>query len=279
MTHVKIIKRVYKSFFFQERNIMQITNIKKGKKNTYLITISNNETLSFYDDLIVKYRILPKKEITEQELTCWKKENSKLECYYKGIQYLSLKMRTKKEMYQYLRKNNYEEEVIKQNLEKIEKEGLLKEENYIQAFFNDAFRFSNDGPLKLKQKLLNQELMETKIEEGLQQITKEKWLIKLEKLMQKKANSKHYDGLKKWKQKCINYFYQLGYPFEWIEEISHKIVWDEDQKNIIHEYDKLKQKWSRKLEGEKLVFQIKKILYEKGFLKEQIDELMQKKIL
>ena len=279
MIHVKIIKRVYKSFFMIERNIKKITSIKKGKKNTYLITTSKNETISFFDDLIVKYHILPKKEITEDELNLWKKENSKLESYYQGIHYLSIKMRTKKEIRQYLSKNNYDKETIEKTIQKMEQEGFLNEENYIQAYINDAFRFSNDGPLKLKQKLWKEELSEKKIEEGINQIETEQWLLKLEKLMQKKANSKHTDGLKKWKQKCMNYFYQLGYSLEWIEEISNRINWTEDEKTIEREYEKLKQKWSRKLKGETLILQIKKKLYEKGFQKEQIEDLIQKKIL
>ena len=126
---------------------MKITSIKKGKKNTYLITTSKNETISFFDDLIVKYHILPKKEITEDELNLWKKENSKLESYYQGIHYLSIKMRTKKEIRQYLSKNNYDKETIEKTIQKMEQEGFLNEENYIQAYINDAFRFSNDGPV------------------------------------------------------------------------------------------------------------------------------------
>ena len=41
---------------------MRITKYQKSKKNTYLVTIDNNDYLLF-DDIIVKYTLLLKKEI------------------------------------------------------------------------------------------------------------------------------------------------------------------------------------------------------------------------
>ena len=47
---------------------MIIQKIKKGKQNTYEITFQNEIKHVFYDDIVVKYRLLPKKEIKDQEL-------------------------------------------------------------------------------------------------------------------------------------------------------------------------------------------------------------------
>lgn len=253
---------------------MEVTNIKKEKKNTYLLTLDNKEELLVYDDVIVKYSLLPKKKISEAELNQIKKEKSELECYYKGLDYLNIKMRTKKEMREFLKKKEYSKDIIEKTVKKMEEEGYLNEQKYIQAYIGDNFRFSSDGPIKIKQKLLKQELSANLVEEELNKMPKEEWLAKLKKLIQKKANSKHNDGLKKWQQKCFIYFYNLGYPKSWIEELFQNINWTENESILSHEYDKLFLKWSRKLEGDELDFQIKIKLYEKGFEKEKIDNIM-----
>lgn len=249
---------------------MKIESIKKGKKNTYIITIDQKE-LVLYDDIIVKYSLLPKKEITAQELEKIQKENNNLEAYYMSLKQITTRLRTKKELKTILEKKEFSNKSIENALDKLEKEGYLKEEIYIKAYLNDAFRFSSDGPYKIKRKLLDLGNSEKCINEGLENISKKEWLTKLERLFTKKAESKHNDSMIKWQQKCEIYFYNLGYPKEWIREISAKFNWQEDDAIIKKEYEKLQRKLSRKYQGEELKFQTKKKLYEKGFTSEAIN--------
>ncbi len=255
---------------------MKVETIKKGKKNTYILTIDKKKFV-LYDDLIVKYCLLPKKELTIKELESIQKENNNLEAYYVALKLIANRLRTKKEIKNSLSKKEFPASSIQNAIEKLEKEGYIKEENYIKAYLNDAFHFSNDGPYKIKRKLVDLGNSEEKIENELNNISKKDWLQKLEKLFSKKATSNHKEGINKWRPKCEMYFYNLGYPKDWIEEISQKQVWEE-QKNLIEkEYNKLYQKWSRKLRGEELKFQLKRKLYEKGFTKEQIQQLLENK--
>lgn len=255
---------------------MIIKQLKKGKKNTYEITFQDGNKEIFYDDLIVKYNLLPKKEINEKEWNQIKKENENLESYYVAIHYLTTKLRTKKEIKNQLEKQNFSKETITNTIARLEKEEYLNEEIYIRSFINDGIRFSNDGPLKLKKKLQDNGLKESKIEEIFLEFPKEVWLPKLEKTFQKKANSHHTDGLEKWQWKCIQYLVLLGYPKEWVVEILPHIEWKKDERIIEKEYEKLKRKLSRKYMGNELEFQIKRKLYEKGFSKEEIEEIIKK---
>lgn len=252
---------------------MQVKSLKKGKKNTYILTTDKNQELLLFDDIIVKYELLPNKIILETDLNKIIEENNQLEAYYKTISYLNSKMRSKKEIQKFLEQKDYSKPTINIVIEKLEKERYLNEERYIEAFINDEFRFHSTGPFKIKKKLLDLGLPEEQIEQGLNKISKENWQEKLEKLYQKKANSNHHDSLEKGKLKCQQYFYQLGYPLNWLQEIENKITWQEDEKLIEKEYDKLARKLSRKYTQKELIFQIKKKLYEKGFTKEQIDSI------
>ena len=45
---------------------MKIINYKKKKTNIYEITLSNSEKISLYDDVILKYDLLLKKELNDK---------------------------------------------------------------------------------------------------------------------------------------------------------------------------------------------------------------------
>ena len=102
---------------------MEIKQIKKGKKNTYCLLLDNHIEEIFYDDIIVKYSLIPKKKLTLIELQQIKQENNTLESYYQSIEYLTLRLRSKKEMKLYLEKKGYEKLTIQKTIEKLEKEG------------------------------------------------------------------------------------------------------------------------------------------------------------
>ena len=131
---------------------MRILKYKKGKKNTYLVQI-DEEQYTLYDDIIIKYNLLLKKEITKSELKQIIKENSNLECYYKAINYLNIKMRSKEEIKKYLQKLHYQDSIITSVIEKLEKEKYLNMEEYVEAYVNDFLRFSKFGPNKIKDNL------------------------------------------------------------------------------------------------------------------------------
>ena len=57
---------------------MKIKKISKKKGSLYEIILDNNELLNLYDDVILKYNLLLKKEIDEKEI----KEIIKFNSYF-----------------------------------------------------------------------------------------------------------------------------------------------------------------------------------------------------
>ena len=259
----------------EKGTIMEIKNIKKEKKNIYRITLDNQKEYLFYDDIIVKYSLIPKKKISIEELEQIKKESSSLESYYKSIEYLTYRLRNELEMKHYLEKKGYEEETIQKTIKKLKEEGYLNEIEYVKCFISDAFRLTSDRTFKINKKLLDLGCSIENIETELNHYSKEEWVKKLTKIYQKKVNSNHHEGKEKWIQKCNQYCYHLGYPFPWIEEISKNNISLDDETIIKKEYEKLKRKLERKWKGYELELKIKIKLYEKGFSKELIHTIIE----
>ena len=103
---------------------MKILKYKKGKRNEYQIITDKGEYVLF-DDMIIKYELLLKKELKEQEWNKILKENQLLKAYYESLKAINKKLRTKKELKNILKKKNYQANEIEGALQRLEKEGYL----------------------------------------------------------------------------------------------------------------------------------------------------------
>ena len=89
---------------------MQILKWKKKKKNIYTAFFSDHQEISIFEDLVLKYDLLLKKNISDKEVEMIKKENSLLEGYYESLKYLTRKMRSRKEIGDFLTRKEYSRE-------------------------------------------------------------------------------------------------------------------------------------------------------------------------
>ena len=79
---------------------MKIKKYKKDKNNKYKVLIDDEE-ITLYDDIIIKYNLLMKSEIDVSIYNEMIKENSLLFGYYEAIKCITKKMRSKKEIEEY----------------------------------------------------------------------------------------------------------------------------------------------------------------------------------
>lgn len=250
---------------------MKIIKYKKVK-NKYRVYLDNEE-IDLYENIILKYNLLLKKEIDSNLLEIIKEDNKKEEAYESALNYINVKMRSKKEIEKYLKKREYDNNLIHDIISRLEELGLINDENYIKAYISDKINLTNDGPNKIKQNLINEKMNEDLVEKYINEIDKEELIIKLEKLIDKKIPTiKNCTG-NVLKYKITNYFINLGYNKYMIEDIL-------DKKNLTNnngekEYIKLYNKYSKKYEGYELESIIRQKLYQKGFdlneIKKNID--------
>ena len=74
---------------------MEIVKLSKKSNNLYKIEFSDNTSLNFYDDTIIKYNLLINKKLdakTFKEIIAY---NDEVSAYYKAINYIKQKLRTK----------------------------------------------------------------------------------------------------------------------------------------------------------------------------------------
>ena len=241
---------------------MKIVKYKKCR-NKYNVYFDDGNYVSLYEDIILKYSLLLKKEITEKELESIKLDNIKEEIYEVALKYISIKMRSRKEIETYLKKKEYSSSDISNTIERLEKNGFINDEMYAKAFINDKFNLSNSGPNKIKKELLKQGIKEDIIDNYIYSINEEELVNKLDRLVDKKIKTIKNCSGNVLKQKLINYFMNEGYYLKDIERILENK--DFNTGNVKKEYDKLYNKYSKKYSGYELDMVIKQKLYQKGY--------------
>ena len=249
---------------------MKIVKYKKIR-NKYRVYLDNEETIDLYENIILKYDLLIKKEI--KDIKSIKKDNYKEEVYELSLNYINKKMRTTKEIKSYLLKKDFSKDIIEETINKLKKLNLLNDELYIRSYINDKLNLSNDGPYKISNYLIHNDMDESLVFKYIDNIDKKYLKEKLENLVEKKSKTiKNCSGNVK-KFKIINYFINLGYDKYMIEDVISNMDFNTD--NGEKEYNKLYNKYSKKYTGYELENIIRQKLFQKGFdyneIKKSID--------
>lgn len=242
---------------------MKIVCYKKKKNNLYEITLSNNEKISLYDDVILKYELLLKKEIDDylfKEICLY---NEKIEGYNIALKYLNSKLRTEKEIRKKL--NNYSQDTIDYIVNRLKNDGYLNDLLYIKSYINDEINLKLSGPNKILNDLKKLGFKEDDILNYLNTFDKEIWFNKINKYTLKKINSNHNLSGIILKQKLFTDLYNKGFNREDINLIIDNIEFIDNSLIKEKEYNKLKNKLSKKYSGEELEYYIKMHMYKKGF--------------
>ena len=244
---------------------MKIKKYKKLAQGQYSIILDDDSILNLHEDLILKYDLLLTKEIDNTMINVFLEENKKYTAYSDALRYLGIKMRSIKEIYEYLDKKMYSNEIINEVVEKLKKEKYLDDNLYASYYVVDRIKMSNDGPYKIMKDLEKKGICIEYINNSIIEFNDKVQQDKIDKLINKQIKSNHNKSSILLKKKILEYLINLGYDRSIILSRLNVIYNfdDEDIKN--KEYEKIYKKLSRKYSGYELEQMIKKKMYEKGF--------------
>lgn len=251
---------------------MKIEKIQKQKNGKYKLTLDNGESFLTFDDVILKHQLLFKKEISTDLLNKLTSDTSYYSIYNKVLKFIQKRIRSKKEIIEYLNKNEVDEIDSNKIIEDLMKNGWINDEKFCKAYISDKIYLSNSGPSKIYKELLAHQIDEKFIQKYLDEIDHELIYERLYKMIDKKVKQNHKYPRTILKQKIISYYLDQGYSREMISTIFDEL-YKEDISIIEKEREKLRKKLSKKYEGKELEYQVMSKLYQKGFLKEEIDQI------
>lgn len=251
---------------------MKIIKYKKIGSNKYKIYF-DDDNIVLYEDVILKHNLLLKKEIDNDLLIEINKDNYKASIYDTSLKYIGIRMRSKKELKEYLIKKKFDNKDIDECISKLEYQGHLNDEYFCKCYINDKINLTNNGLDKIKNDLIKLGIEECIIDEKISNIDKNILNDKLIKIIDKELRVNAKLPIGKLKSKVINRCINLGYKLNDINDILDSIN-IKSNSNIENDYNKLYKKYSTKYDEYKLKSILKSKLYQKGYEMDDINKIV-----
>lgn len=149
---------------------MIIENIKlKSSRNANIFVMTvDDEDYIVHSDVIVKYHLTKSEELTIDILQEVITESEQIICLEHVNKYLSSRLKTSKQLKEYLLKQGYSLQTINYALNKLKEYGIINDENYAKMFVeSNQHKLSKRG---LENKLLSRGIKKDAIDENLAEI-------------------------------------------------------------------------------------------------------------
>lgn len=249
---------------------MKILKFKKTSKDKYKVYLDDDTTINLYEDVIINNNLLITKEINNVEKLV--QENNDVHLYSVALNYISIRVRSKKEIKEYLIKKGASKNKIDEVINKLTKNGYINDFSFAKAYTSDQMILTPNGPYKIRRGLIKYGISEDIINEVIDDIDKNILKEKLSNLMEKQIRIKK-GASNMIRLKLVNYFNNLGYDKEMIMDVMSHYKVKTDFDKLEKEYNKLYEKYSKKYEGNELNYMIKNKLYQKGYSMEEIEKV------
>lgn len=254
-----------------------ITKIAKQQNNSsrYNIFINDQYSFSVDEDVLVKFRLKKGMELDEFIFSEIQYEDEIRKAYHMAIKYLTKRMRSEKEVREFLLEKEIKEPIIQEAIHKLYEYKFLDDEEYGRAYVRTKMNTTDKGPELIKMELGQKGLSVEHIEKALLEYPEEKQLENGRKLAEKYMKKRTKESNRLMMQKIEQQLLRKGYPSQIIPIILEEAKENkrDETEALNYQGEKLLRKYG-KLNGHEKKMKIKRALFQKGFSLEQIDEFL-----
>lgn len=243
---------------------MKIVKYKKTTKGKYKIYLDDGRELLLYEDAILKFELLLKKEILDQDIMEVEIFNQECDVYHVGLESINHRFKSVYDLKEFLIKKEYPLDMIDKAIGKLLKQGYLDDRSFAKSYINNQIITTNKGPYKIRRELGEHRVDGNIIEEEITVFDEETQLEKIRKVATRLYNSNRNRGGTVLKKKIVSDLVNLGYDASIISKVVNDFDFSNDKDIAKKEYEKFYKKLSRKYEGKELEYKIKEKLYQKG---------------
>lgn len=246
---------------------LKITKYKKSINGKYKVYLEDGRELSLYEETILKFELLLKKEVTD--IPKINEYNLEWDVYYVALKSLKSRFKSVHDTRDFLIKKEYPIDLVDNAIEKLVKQGYLNDDSFTKGFINSQIITTSKGPYKIRGELQDKGISNKIIDDNIDVFTEELQLEKLNKLVSKLLKSNRTRGGSVLRKKITTDLVNLGYDSEMIYKVLTNYNFNDTSDIAKKEYDKLYKKYSKKYEGEELNYKIKQSMYQKGLVYEE----------
>lgn len=187
--------------------------IKKGR--FYLLEIENEAKIEKHkisEDLVIQYRLINNKELTNEVYDQFLSEVNKDKNYQKVLNFALYKMRTESEIINYLDKNKIQDHDY--YLKKLKVIKAIDDQVYFNNYLEEAINFRKSGPLKILEDLKRKGISQSLISQFQISDYQTEFAENLNYWLERKVNSLKNDSWLKLKKNLISFLMNKGFDYQ-----------------------------------------------------------------
>jgi regulatory protein len=195
--------------------MLKVTDIKQQVKrqDRYSIFIDGKYSFSLSENELMQSGIRLNKEYTSAELEQLKQTAVMDKAYMRSLDMLSRRARSEWELRDYLKRKDYEPEIIDQIILRLKKLQYIDDYNFAKSWVDNRRLLKATSKRKLSQELKQKRVEQTVIDKVLSEDeTDEKSVIK-DLVVKKRTQSRYQDD-----QKLIAYLLRQGFSYSDVKE-------------------------------------------------------------
>ncbi|MFL6555707.1 MAG: recombination regulator RecX, partial [Bacillus sp. (in: firmicutes)] len=238
----------------------------KGKGEEFAFSVDS--------DVLIKFQLKKGMELDDFSFVEIQYQDDIRKAYNKAIHYLARRMRSEKEIKDYLVLKEIDEPVINEILHRLTAQKYINDEEFALAYVRTQANTTDKGPNVIKMELKEKGIVEGILNHALKEYPLEQQIEKATKISSKFYEKNTKESLKIQKQKLENLLLRKGYPYEVINiavnDVEMNNEMDEETEAIRFQGEKAHRKFSQ-YSGFEYEQKMKQALYRKGFPIELIE--------
>ncbi len=254
--------------------LVKITRITTQKNNNERFSIfidkGSGEEFGFGVDLdvLISFGLRKGVELDDDMLENIHFEDQVKKGMNYALNYLSYRMRSQKEVRDYLLKKEIPEGAFPSIFEKLERYGYVDDLEFAKAFVRTKINAGGKGPFVIGQELKQKGVNKAMTEKALEEYSYEKQVELAQSVAEKKANKLKKASSTELKQKVNQELRAKGFDRDIIQEVMDNIELekgdDEEWEALVLQAQKAERRYSN-LDRREFDHKMKQFLYRKGF--------------
>ncbi|TWD94634.1 regulatory protein [Neobacillus bataviensis] len=245
----------------------------KGKGEEFAFSVDS--------DVLIKFKLKKGMELDDFSFLEIQFQDDIRKAYSLAINYLARRMRSEKEIVDYLVQKEVDEPIIKEVIHKLTTQHYINDQEYAVAYVRTQANTTDKGPNVIKKDLKEKGVAEGILIQALEEFPLEQQMEKAIKISEKYYQKNAKVSLKVQQQKLEQLLLRKGYSYEVInfalnETEVPKQGEDEEMEAVRFQGEKVHRKYSH-LEGFEYQQKIKQALYRKGFTMDLIERFIAEK--
>ncbi|KMY53097.1 recombinase RecX [Bacillus sp. FJAT-27231] len=258
-----------------------ITKVSLQQKLTdrYNIFINEQYAFSVDESVLIQFGLKKGMELTDEQIAAITRQDAMRKGLNMAIHFLSVRMRSEKEVREFLAKKEIEQEAIEEIVHQLYRMSYLDDREFAKAYTNTQVNTSDKGPKLIERELKEKGINDFLIEEALTTFEADLQIEKAGKLAEKYRQKYRKESPVVQKQKMEQSLMRKGYDWGIIQEAIAGSETEEQEEEqwqaLMYQAEKAHRRYS-KFSGGEYRQKMKQTLYRKGFPISEIDKAIEK---